>query len=146
MFYPSYFPFDAGTTNLRNKLREIKNDLRSNAEFGGDVNYFESTYPATNISADKDRILIEIAAPGYSREDFDITVDKGNLTVISEKDVTSNKNYNYQEFKYKKFKKIWNLDNSVNHEDVTANYNAGILSIEIPFVKEKVVLKKIEVR
>lgn len=143
MLYPSYFPFEYGS-NFKNKLREITNDLRSNAEFGGNMNYYESVYPATNISSSKESILIEIAAPGYSREDFQIEVDKGNLTVTSNKS-TDAKNYNYQEFKNKKFKKIWNLDNSVNHESISATYTAGILSIEIPFIKETQTSKRIEV-
>ena len=41
--------------------------------------------PAVNIRENNDEFLIDVAAPGMSKENFDVNYDNGRLTISSEK-------------------------------------------------------------
>lgn len=100
----------------------------SNARVAG------NTMPAVNIKEDDDGFTLEIAAPGFNKNDFTVNVDKQILTVSSES--TSNEEevkggYTRKEFNYSSFKRSFTLPESADDDSIKAQYKEGILSIEI---------------
>ena len=95
--------------------------------------FFESvTIPTTRKKSssvdtkvfDKDnKYIISIAAPGLDKEDFNIAVSKGKLSVSCEKKET--------EFGTHSFAKSWTLPEGTTAEAVTAEYNQGILKVNV---------------
>ena len=108
--------------------------------------YTGQVTPKANISQDKTGYQISIAAPGLSRGDFNIEVTDNILTVSSEGSCENNENSLKREYSYRKFSRSWSLPENTNVDDVTADYSAGILSLNIP-VKEVIInkTKRIEV-
>ncbi|OQX76575.1 MAG: hypothetical protein B6D61_08610 [Bacteroidetes bacterium 4484_249] len=95
--------------------------------------------PAVNIKENENNFEIELAAPGLSKKDFSINLEKKILTVSSEREVNNeseNKNYMRKEFGYTSFKRSFKLPETVNTEKIKASFKNGILNIELPKMDE----------
>ena len=90
--------------------------------------------PAVNVSENTDSYDIEIAAPGFKKEDFNVTVENGVLTVSGKSENEEKekaKNYTRREFSFKSFKQSLTLPGNVDDDQVTANYTNGILTLKL---------------
>ncbi|WP_218841843.1 Hsp20/alpha crystallin family protein [Winogradskyella ursingii] len=94
-----------------------------------------SRTPAVNIKETDDCFCIDVAAPGMKRDDFDISVENDRLTISAsaeESSEDSDDNYTKREFSYSSFTRYFQLPDSVDDDDIEANYNDGVLNINIP--------------
>jgi HSP20 family protein len=90
--------------------------------------------PALNIKETDKDFEIELAAPGFSKKDFEVTIDDGCLNISAEKSVKKEEkeeNYTRKEFSYNSFEKKLQLPDSVKDENVKAKYKDGILSFNL---------------
>lgn len=90
--------------------------------------------PGVNILETETEYKIEIAAPGLAKEDFQINLKKDTLSVWAEKKVSETeekKDYTRREFDYFSFARSFVLPESVNADNITAEYVNGILNITI---------------
>lgn len=97
-------------------------------------NYSISKVPGVNILESDADYKIELAAPGLTKEDFQINLKKDTLSVWAEKkaaDVEETKNYTRQEFDYLSFARSFVLPESVDADKIGAEYTNGILTITI---------------
>ena len=95
--------------------------------------------PATNIKENDTNFQIEIAAPGLKKEDFNVDIEKGMLTISSEKkDEKEEKDENYtrREYNYSSFSRSFRLPESVTEDDIDATYKDGVLKLIIPKKEE----------
>ena len=94
------------------------------------------TMPAVNIRENKDEFLIDVAAPGMSKENFNVDYDNGRLTISSEKKEEKEKSdekYNRKEFSYMSFQRTFTIaENLVSGDKIEAKYENGILHISLP--------------
>ena len=92
------------------------------------------TVPRANILKDEKGYTIELAVPGFSRNDFNIAVNNNILTISSEVEVTSEykQSLSTQEYSYNTFSRSWTLPSNVYMKGIDARYEAGILSIDVP--------------
>jgi HSP20 family protein len=91
--------------------------------------------PAVNIKENPDSFLVELAAPGMNKSDFNIHLDNGLLTISCElqnEDNHSNENFTRKEFSYNSFKRTFTLPDAVNGDKISAKYMNGILAITLP--------------
>lgn len=105
----------------------------SNSNFAGT----NSTLPAVNIRETKDEFLIDLAAPGMSKEDFKVDYDNGRMTISSEFREKQKENqgekYTRREFSYLSFQRTFDIPETlVNGEKINASYSDGILHILLP--------------
>ncbi len=90
--------------------------------------------PAVNVKEKKHAYELEMAAPGFKKEDFKLTIEDGLLTISAE---TSNEqkeekeNYTRQEFSYNSFSRTFTLPENVVSDDVAAKYQDGMLKVEL---------------
>jgi len=99
-----------------------------------------STVPKANVIKTQEGYNIELAAPGFSRNDFDINVSNGNLTISSAvevSDVDVNDSYTTREYSYTTFSRSWSLPENVNAASINARYDAGILNVSVPLETER---------
>jgi len=102
------------------------------------LNFSETntTIPAVNVKEDNDKFQIEVAAPGMKKEDFKLKLENNVLTICSErKEEKAEKaeNYSRKEFSYQSFQRSFNLpEGHIQHENISAKYNDGILIVELP--------------
>lgn len=98
-----------------------------------------ATAPAINvIESDKD-YKVEVAAPGMTKEDFNIHLSEDNELVISmekknetKEEDKGNKKYLRREFSYSKFQQALILPDDVEKDKINANVTDGVLTIELP--------------
>ena len=98
-----------------------------------------ATAPAINVIESDNDYKVEVAAPGMTKEDFNIHLSEDNELVISmekksenkEEDKT-NRKYLRREFSYSKFQQALILPDDVEKERISANVTDGVLTIELP--------------
>lgn len=132
----------------QNWLPSIFNDFFDN-EWMEKTN---ATAPAINVvESDKD-YKVEVAAPGMTKDDFNIHLGEDNELVISmEKKVENeekdkeNKKYLRREFSYTKFNQSLYLPENVDKEKISASVTDGVLTINLPKYspEEKAMVKRV---
>ena len=93
-----------------------------------------SRVPAVNVSETNDFYQIEMAAPGLSKDDFKVKLERNLLTVSVEKQMQNeenNKQYNKREFSYTSFVRSFALPDSADDAAIEAKYSDGILAISV---------------
>lgn len=79
--------------------------------------------PDTKVSDEDTQYIISIAAPGLDKKDFDISVKGEILTVRTQKTDT--------DFGPTSFTKTWALPDGTKATDITAEYQQGILRVNV---------------
>ncbi|QFZ55314.1 Hsp20/alpha crystallin family protein [Oceanihabitans sp. IOP_32] len=90
--------------------------------------------PALNIKETDKAFEVELAAPGFSKKDFEVTIDEGCLNISAENthsEEEKEENYMRKEFSYNSFEKSLQLPDSVKEEDIKAKYQDGILRFNL---------------
>lgn len=93
------------------------------------------TLPAVNVTELDGVWKIELAAPGLEKEDFDVKIKNGILTVNAEKESTEEvkeENVARKEFNYTKFSRSFWLPENIREEGLEAKYDNGILTLMLP--------------
>jgi HSP20 family protein len=94
-----------------------------------------SSVPAVNISENEKNYKLEVAAPGFKKEDFKIEVKNGYLNISAEAKVETEKtedDYKLREFQYNAFTRAFALPENTDMQKVEATYADGILLITVP--------------
>lgn len=112
----------------------LMNELLKPDWFGGVAN-LNATVPAVNIKEHEKDFELAIIAPGRKKEDFKIEIDNELLTITSEIVVEENEekdNYTRKEFEVNSFKRVFNLPETINSENIDATYVDGVLKLTLP--------------
>ena len=105
-----------------------------------------ATAPAINVFETEKEYRVELAAPGMTKEDFNVHIDEDNNLVISmeKKSESENKDENKKEgrylrreFSYSKFQQTMILPEDVDKEKISAHVENGVLNIELPKFTEE---------
>lgn len=97
--------------------------------------------PAVNVSEDEDKFQIEVAAPGFNKDDFKVSLDNDVLTIQSEKTEEKeekDKRYRRREFNYQSFSRSFIVPDYIDKEKIEAEYKDGILYLNLPKMKERI--------
>ena len=115
-------------------LPDIFNDFFDNSWMER-ANY---TAPAINVLENEKEYDVELAAPGLTKEDFQVHVDEDNNLVINmEKKSEDNEKkhhgrYLRREFSYEKFQQMLTLPEDAESDKIEAHVEHGVLSVRIP--------------
>ena len=108
--------------------------------------------PAINVIEDDKSYNLELAAPGLTKEDFKVHVNKdGNLVIEMEKKDENKEEkkegrYLRKEFSYTKFHQTLLLPDNAEKDEIDACVKDGVLYVTVPKVsKEKTEEKKKEI-
>lgn len=117
--------------------------LGSDRLFTNDLMLEDKWIPAMNVKETEDQFEIEMAAPGFNKKDFEISVENGLLKISaenSEETKKEEKDYTRKEFNYNSFLRSFTLPENVDEEEIIdATYKRGILKL----VLNKVPLEEI---
>lgn len=122
--------------NLQFAFRPFLHTL-ANEVFERQSNETELTYkPAANVSEDENKYNIELALPGFSKEEVSIKFEEEVLTVTAgrqpKEDVKGPK-YTWNEFGFKsKYERSFQLPETVDADTISAAFANGILNISLP--------------
>ncbi len=127
----------------QNWLPSIFNDFFDN-EWMTKAN---ATAPAINVIESEKEYKVEVAAPGMTKEDFNVRIDEDNNLVISmekkseKKEEQKEHRYLRREFSYSKFQQTMILPDDVDKEKISAGVEHGVLTIDLPKLSQEEVKK-----
>lgn len=110
--------------------------------------------PAVNVKESNDGFEIEMATPGFEKENFQINIEKNTLKIsVPEKEASTNEkenenemHYTHKEFAAYSFERSFELPKTADSDNIKARYNNGVLSVFIPRKEEVRVEKHIEIQ
>lgn len=102
-----------------------------------------SSLPAVNVSEDDKSYEIEVAAPGFNKEDLKINVEDDILTISAEsknetKENGNGRQYSRREYSYSAFTRSFTLPDNAKDDSISADYRNGILTLHVPKSKTQV--------
>ncbi|MDX1939938.1 MAG: Hsp20/alpha crystallin family protein [Saprospiraceae bacterium] len=100
--------------------------------FGSDFTY---NTPSINVIETESAYKVEVAASGLEKEDFEVSVDSGNLSIAAKKeksDEVKDGKYTRREFNYTSFSRSFALPETVKADDIAAAYANGVLTLTLP--------------
>ena len=136
----------------QNWLPSVFNDLFDNNDWIERTHAITS--PAINVIERENEYCIEIAAPGMTKDDFNVHLDEdGNLVVSLEKKEENNEekqngHYLRREFSYSQFRQVMILPDDVDHDKISAHVENGVLTVELMKKSQEAAreAKKIEIK
>ena len=106
--------------------------------------HWDKPFPAVNIKTNGKLFEMEVAVPGFAKEDIEILVENEILTIRGEKSrsekIDGDTKFILEEFDFDSFERKFKLAASIAHEKITATYDRGILRltfIDVPKEQEK---------
>jgi HSP20 family protein len=102
---------------------------------GRDEALTTSTFaPPVDVYEDEQNITLKIEVPGIDEKDIDVRLENNTLTVHGERKFEKEEkeeNYRRVERQYGSFTRTFSLPNTVDSENVVANYDKGVLKIQL---------------
>ncbi len=105
------------------------------ATFGRSIREDLIGFPPVNIVEKTDAYHLEVAAPGWQKENFNVKLDGNLLTISAEKkedvkDETAK--IVRREFSSKTFKRSFTIDEKIDGANISAKYENGVLKVDLP--------------
>lgn len=106
-----------------------------------------ATAPAINVFETEKEYKFELAAPGMTKDDFNVHIDENDNLVICMEKKSDNKEekkdgrYLRREFSYSKFQQTMILPENVDKEKIAATVEHGVLNVTLPKLSEEEVKK-----
>jgi HSP20 family protein len=122
--------------SLQERMNRLFNDSLS--RWSGEETYGSWT-PPVDIFEKNESLVILAELPGLRREDIDISVEGGTLTLRGERrrdNEVKEESYYRVERRYGVFARSFSLPTSVDAEKIQATYSGGLLRIELPKAEE----------
>jgi len=108
------FPFGFGSTRLGGPSARMSREL-----------------PA-NVLEDERGYVLELAAPGLSRGDFEVSSDRGLLHVTVRRPADGRRFATQEWGSWQEVRRTWQLPSGADGGAITARYEAGVLRVEVP--------------
>ena len=133
-------PFKRGGSDLSSFFSEMEKNFMHN---------FGSMMPAikTDIVDKGDRYILEAEMPGFGKDDINIYINDNKLTIEAEQSENkeeNNANYIRRERRYGSFTRSFDVSD-VDTEAISADYNNGVLTLELPKKNNTANIKKIDI-
>jgi len=110
------------------------------SDFFDDDRFYNSPWmrgenlPAANVKENENGYEIELAAPGFKKNDIHVEVENGVLTISGEQKEETDKNdnnYKRRVFSRRSFSRSFYLPDNTGEEDIDARYEDGVLKLSI---------------
>lgn len=126
-------------------LRSMMEDLW-NSEKLFDKAFFKNDWlPAVNVKETEKNYKIEVAAPGFKKDDFKVNIEHGVLSISAETEEEKDEkeeNFTRKEFSKSSFVRSFSLPDNIKENAVEAKYEDGMLKLVLGKTAGKKTLKK----
>ncbi len=118
--------------------REIDNLVN---QFWGDYanRNGQGWFPKVDIAENESNFVLSAELPGMNREDIQVSLEDGVLTVSGERkfeEEKEGKNYLHRERTYGRFTRSFQMGKNVQADKISASYKDGVLHITLPKAEE----------
>ncbi len=124
---------------LRNLQREVDTLFDRFFNRTGDEGNSAVWAPQTDLVETDEDFQLRLDVPGMSKEDIDINLQNGTLTVSGERTserTDEGEDYVRVERAFGTFHRTFTLPDAVDHESIEATYEDGVLSVNVPKTEE----------
>jgi HSP20 family protein len=126
-------PFEA-VNRLQDEVQRL---FDAPADFG--TQFFNVWAPALDVYEDKENIVVKLEVPGMKKEDFEIGLHGGVLSIAGERHLEEKRQkaagYRTERFEGR-FQRSVTLPKAVQTDKVKASYKDGILTVSLPVAEE----------
>lgn len=123
-----------GLPELRTEMDRLLSDFFDQGD--GSIRSFA---PPTDLYETEDAYVVESELPGFDRDDIEVTLDQGSLTIRGSRSAESEREteeFHLRERATGQFERSFRLPRSIKAENVTARFDQGILRVEVPKAAE----------
>lgn len=123
-----------GLPALRTEMDRLLSDFFEEGD--GQVGRFA---PPTDLYETDEAYVVESELPGFSREDIEVTLDQGTLSIHGARQTETEReteNYHLRERASGQFERSFRLPRSIEAERVEARFEDGILRVRVPKAAE----------
>ena len=131
--------------DLRDELNSLF-DLSTTGNLARQAQLFSGWTPALDLYQNNDNVVAVVELPGMRKEDIDVSLHDGMLTIAGERQSSSSEGENAERTERfsGKFRRSVTLPTRVDASKVSASYKDGILTVTLP-KSEEAKPKKVEV-
>lgn len=119
---------------LQNRLNSIFQDFAVSANGPGESLAAAGFVPPVDIYEDAHKVAVKIEVPGIKQEDLDVRLEDQTLTVKGERKFEAEEkeeNFHRIERRFGSFVRTFTVPQTVDTGLITANYDAGVLTITL---------------
>ena len=106
------------------------------------VNYDNNNWaPSVDINESSDTFTINADLPGIKKSDIEVKIEENVLILTAERKIDKknvNEKYHFSERRSGTFSRSFKLPKSVKEEKITADFDNGVLSINIPKTEDAI--------
>ena len=120
-------------------LRDEVNRLFDFSWPARDSGLFSGWSPALDVFDDKDSVVVKVELPGLKKDEINISLHEGVLTVSGERkrETEKKEGESFRSERYfGKFQRSVTLPTAVDSTKVSASYKDGVLTVELPKAEE----------
>ena len=123
--------------NLRDEMSDLL-EMPFWSNFGRQTQLFSGWSPALDLYQNNDNVVAIVELPGMRKEDIEISLHDGMLTISCERETsaTNGENAERTERFSGKFRRSITLPARVDSGKVSATYKDGILTVTLPKAEE----------
>lgn len=105
-----------------------------------DIKRHDDQQPAANLTKKGNEFVLELAVPGYAKEELEILVENDILKVRGQKnqeEKRENPKYILEEVDFESFERCFKLSPRIVHDKLKASYKEGVLRLEFSETETK---------
>lgn len=91
--------------------------------------------PQTNVLDEKESFVIEMAIPGFAKNEVAIKLEDGLLKITGKKEESEDRNYVRREFTANNLERSFKLSDGIDQNNISAEVRDGILFVNLPKLK-----------
>jgi len=133
---PVWSPFDH-LLNLREELHRLFDSPLTEGQ--RTTEFFDGWTPAVDLYEDKENLFVKVELPGLKKEEIEVSVHDGALTISGERQSTK-QNSSSQTFRserfFGRFHRTLTLPKPVTVDAIKAAYKDGVLTVTLPKTEE----------
>ena len=120
--------------NLASLQEQVNRLFEGNLNHDHDQSALTAWSPSVDVYETENDLVIKADLPEVAEKDIDVRVENSMLTIRGERKLEKVKEENYlrMERSYGFFTRSFSLPNTVNTEQIQAQYNDGVLTVTLP--------------
>lgn len=135
------FPQPTSWTSF-DRLASLRDEMDRLFDFAWptrDSGLFSGWSPALDVHDEKDNLVVQVELPGLKKDEIDISIHDGVLTVSGERkqerEQKEGESFRSERY-FGKFQRSVTLPVAVNAQNVKAAYKDGVLTVHLPKAEE----------
>lgn len=135
------FPQPTSWTSF-DRLASLRDEMDRLFDFAWptrDSGLFSGWSPALDVHDEKDNLVVQVELPGLKKDEIDISLHDGVLTVSGERkqerEQKEGESFRSERY-FGKFQRSVTLPVAVNAQNVKATYKDGVLTVHLPKAEE----------